>query len=239
MNTISVIIPTYNEAENMPKLLEQLYKLNLPLHVITVDDNSPDGTGTLLEKLKKTKYKDKLTIIHRKSKLGLGSAYLAGFKKALANPLNKFIMTMDADFSHNPNSIPSMIEKINNDADVVIGSRYITGGGVNWHLYRRILSKGANIFAAIILNLGIKDVTSGFRCYKRNVLKKIPLDQIKSNGYSFLEELLFYAKKQNFHIEETPIFFDDRTKGKSKLSKKEILYFFITILRLRFSQTLS
>lgn len=230
---ISVVIPTYNEAENIEKLINELFKLKSNISIIVVDDNSPDGTGSIAEKLK-ANYPEKLFVIHKEIKTGLGSAYIEGFKKALELE-NNLVVTMDADFSHDPKKILSFADKIAEGYDVAIGSRYISGGAVNWKLGRRILSKGANFLTNIILNLGINDVTSGFRCYKKNVLEKINFDKINSQGYSFLEEMLFICKKNKFKIAEVPIIFNDRKEGKSKLSKIEMMKFFFTLIRLRFS----
>jgi dolichol-phosphate mannosyltransferase len=232
---ITVIIPTYNEKENIEKIITEIKKNVKDIRILIVDDDSPDGTGKIVDRL--TKKDKKIEIIHRKGKLGLGSAYIRGFKHVLKNHKDSdLIMSMDCDFSHNPKYMPSLIKKINQGYDVVLGSRYVKGGGIkNWDITRRIMSRGANLLARIILNIKINDVTGAFRCYKREVLNNINLNKIKSNGYSFLEELLYYCKKKNYKIGETPIIFVDRKEGVSKLSKIEMVNFFLTLIKLRFS----
>ncbi len=231
---ITLVIPTYNEAGNIQELLGQIFLLDLNLSVLIVDDNSPDGTGEIVDDLKET-YK-KLAVIHRGGKLGLGSAYITGFREALKDKKTELIMSMDADFTHDPKYIPELIKKIEEGYDVVLGSRHIPGGGVNWGILRKSISKGASIFSNFFLDLGVHDVTGALRCYKRAVLDTIPLNEIKSNGFSFMEEMLFYCKKFKFKIGETPIFLFERKKGHSKLSKMEIIKFFFTILRLKFKR---
>lgn len=235
MKKIFIVIPTYNEASNIERLINKIFSLKLNISIIIIDDNSPDGTGSIVEKLK-NKFKNKLFIIHRKGKLGLGSAYKTGFKEVIKRKDADLVISMDADFSHDPKYIPSLVKKIDQGYDLVIGSRYIPGGGVSWQFYRRLLSKGANLFANTILNLGVHDVTGAFRCYKKKVLETIPLDQIKSDGFSFFEEILLYCKKYRFKMGEIPIFFLDRQKGKSKLSKKEMIKFFFTIIKLKLTK---
>ena len=228
MEKITIVIPTYNEAQNIQRLLDSISKIITEYNIVIVDDNSPDGTGKIVENIMKND--NKIYLIKRAKKLGLGSAYIKGFKYAF-NLDAKYILSMDSDFSHDPKYIPEFIKKIQN-ADVVVGSRYITGGGVSWALHRKILSKGANLLARTLLRLKVHDVTGAYRLYKTSVLKSINLDKIKSDGFSFLEEILFYCKKKKAKMVETPIFFNDRRKGKSKLSKKEIIKFFITLIRL-------
>lgn len=232
--SIAVVIPTYNEADNIRKLILQLNKVfvksKINGKIIIVDDNSPDGTGKIAEKLSK---EYNISVIHRKCKLGLGSAYVTGFKYVIEKINPDLIVSMDADFSHDPKKIPEFIEKINGGYDVVVGSRYIEGGGVSWGLHRIILSKGANLFAKTVLGFKVHDLTGAYRCYKKDVLKSINLTKITSNGFSFLEEILYLCKSKGYKIGEIPIFFTERKKGKSKLSKKEMINFFITILRLK------
>ena len=197
---IAVVIPTYNETENIGCLLEQIFTHQFVKYAIIVDDNSPDGTGAYLEQLKKTNYRNNLIIIHRQSKQGLGSAYAAGFKEALKYLQIKAVITMDADLSHSPTNFPKIYDIIQHDADIVIGSRYIAGGGVNWQLYRRVLSKGANFLASLFLNLKVNDVTSGYRCYHRKVLEKIQFENIHSwkNYYSIQKEIISELQKHQF-----------------------------------------
>jgi len=227
-----IIIPTYNEAENIEKLVQQIFNLNiLELNIIIVDDNSSDGTGQLVDKLTQ---QYPLTVIHRQGKLGLGSAYIAGFKKAFELGA-EIVFEMDADFSHSPEDLPAMITAINQGYDVIIGSRRIQGGNVEgWNWSRNLQSQAAMLFAKIILNLKTKDLTAGFRCYRVSTLKQINLDKIKSNGYAFQEEMIYLCERKGFKIKEIPVTFVDRQFGQSKLGFKDILEFFITVLRLRF-----
>lgn len=232
---ISIVIPTYNEKENLPELIDKIFnvfeKNNLDGNVIVVDDNSPDGTGHIADRL--AEKDNKIQVIHRKGKLGIGTAHIAGFKHAIEVNHSDLIFSMDSDLSHDPKYLPNFIEMHENGCDVVVGSRYVEGGGVvNWGLYRKAVSKGANLLASTLLGVKVHDMTTGYRCYGRKVLEKLDLDSIKSNGYSFLEEILFYCNKEDFSIGETPIIFVDRAHGKSKLSKKEMVKFFLTILRL-------
>ncbi len=230
---IYIIIPTYNEKENLPELIQKISKEleNYNYKILIVDDNSPDGTGQVAEELKQNYPVD---VLHRDKKLGLGSAYLAGFKIALDNGAD-LIFEMDADFSHDPRDLPKMIKEIKNGNDVVIGSRRVKGGKiVGWNFWRHFCSKGAMFFSRLVLNIKTKDVTAGFRCYKRKVLESIDLDKIKSNGYAFQEEMIYKIEKMNFKIKEIPVIFTDRQKGKSKLNKKDIWEFFVMIFKLRF-----
>lgn len=229
----TIIIPTYNEKENILRLIEAIFSLNIPqLDIIVVDDNSPDKTYEIVEKLSK---KMPVTLIKRKTKMGLGTAYIAGFKKAIAME-SDLIFEMDADFSHNPKDILRMIEA-SSTADLVIGSRKINHGHIEgWNWRRKLMSNGAMWFCRFVLQLKIKDVTSGFRAYKQKVLQKINLDKIKSNGYAFQEEMLYRTIKKGFKVKEIPVTFIDRTKGKSKLSNSDIIEFFIIMIKLRFGK---
>jgi glycosyltransferase involved in cell wall biosynthesis len=225
-----MIVPTYNEADNLDELLEQLLDLPVSLGVIVVDDNSPDGTGRLADRWAE-KYPGRVAVVHRPGKLGLGTAYIAGFRRALQVDA-AFVMTMDADFSHDPRYIPAMIEKAQQH-HVVIGSRYVAGGGSHNCSWRRIaLSRGANLFARTLLGLRARDVTAGFRLYRREVLESIPLGQIFSSGYSFLIEMLFLCQRRGWSIGEVPIIFEDRRKGTTKISRQEIFKAQYTVLRL-------
>lgn len=229
---ISIIIPTYNERENLERLVNEIFSLSLKdyLQIIIVDDNSPDGTGRIAEKLSE-KYPQRLIVIHRPQKLGLGTAYKAGFEKALALG-SDLILTMDADWSHHPQYFPQFIAS-QNSAEVIIGSRYIKGGQVRgWKFPRKILSKGANLISRIILGLEIHDNTTGYRCYQRKVLEKINFNKIESEGYSFLIEMMFLCQEAGFKIKEIPIIFENRRKGKSKISQEEIWKAIKTVLRL-------
>jgi dolichol-phosphate mannosyltransferase len=226
-----VIVPTYNEADNLDDLLTQLLALPVPLGVIVVDDNSPDGTGQLADKWADA-HSEHVHVIHRPGKMGLGTAYIAGFQKALHELEAKRIMTMDADFSHNPRHIPAMIE-MSEKKHLVIGSRYVPGGGsLNCTWKRMLLSRGANMVARGLLGLKARDTTAGFRLYRREVLTSIPLEQIFSSGYSFLVEMLFMCQRRGWQVGEVPILFEDRRKGQTKISRQEIIKAQYTILRL-------
>lgn len=230
MPKTAVIIPTYNERENIAELIRRIFEQNIPnLKIIFVDDGSPDGTA---ETIAGYQAKYQIGLIKRPGKLGLGSAYIAGFKQALADGA-ELIMEMDADLSHAPEDLPRFIAAAEAGADLIIGSRKIPGGKIiGWNFRRHLMSNGAMFTARLLLGLKTKDVTSGFRCFKRGVLEKINLDAIKSNGYAFQEEMLYRTEKLGFKVEEIPVTFTDRTKGKSKLSAKDILEFFKVMLKL-------
>ena len=212
-----MVIPTYNEAGNLPRLVEQLLALPLPLHILVVDDNSPDGTGEVAETLR-AQHPDRIDVMHRSRKEGLGPAYRAGFRYALEKGA-EVIGQMDADLSHPPERLPAMYQALE-DADVVLGSRYVPGGGLDpsWPLRRRMLSKGGNLYARFILGLPIRDVTGGYRLWRRQVMAALPLDQIRSTGYVFQIEMIYLAYRLGFRIREVPIFFRERSWGESKLS---------------------
>lgn len=235
MKKIAIVLPTYNEKENLPGLIREIFNLNLSdLHIIIVDDNSPDGTGIIADRLAKEHHN--LLVIHRAKKMGLGSAYREGFKKALQEGADLFF-EMDADHSHNPKEIPNFLKAIDAGYEVVVGSRRIPDGGIlNWGVLRNLMSKGAMWFSRTLLHLKTKDVTSGFRCYTRKVIQAIDWDKIKSNGYAFQEETIYLCEKMGFKVKEIPIIFRDRVRGRSKLSRKEVLTFFLTIIRLRFKE---
>ncbi len=226
-----VIIPTYNEADNLDDLITQVLDLPVPVGVIVVDDNSPDGTGQKADDWA-ARYPGRVHVVHRPGKMGLGTAYLAGFRLALGTPGARRIMTMDADFSHNPRYIPAMVA-LSEHKHVVIGSRYVPGGGSQNCTWKRIwLSKIANFVARFLLSLKAKDATAGFRLYRREVLESIPLDQIFSSGYSFLVEMLFMCQRRGWQIGEVPIIFEDRRKGKTKISRNEVFKAMYTVFRL-------
>ena len=224
-----VIVPTYNEKENIEILLGDLLALPVDLSVIVVDDGSPDGTGDLVDHW--AAKDSRVQAVHRPRKLGLGTAYIAGFKRALSAGFDR-IMTMDADFSHHPRYVPAMIE-LSLERDMVIGSRYVKGGGtLNCTWKRRLLSQFANTFAKIMLGLQARDCTAGFRCYRREVLEAIDLDHIFSNGYSFLIEMIYYVQRRGYRIGEVPIVFEDRLRGQSKISRNEVFRALQTVFRL-------
>lgn len=214
---ITVILPTYNEAENLSKLVSVLFSLPLDLSILIVDDNSVDGTGQIADDLS-GKHGGRIQVLHRAGKLGLRSAYLEGFSKAFEDGA-EVIVQMDADFSHDPVVLIEMANRIDS-CDLVIGSRYTNGGSLakRWPLWRKALSSFGNTYARTILGLSIKDVTTGYRMWKCETLKGIPLDRIRSNGYIFLVEMAYVAHLLGYKIVEVPIHFSDRRWGKSKMS---------------------
>ncbi|MDE3089835.1 MAG: polyprenol monophosphomannose synthase [Chloroflexota bacterium] len=225
----AVVIPTYNESDNIASLVGEIIALPLSAHVIVVDDNSPDGTGALVDAL--AAREPRVHALHRPAKLGLGTAHIAGMRQAFSLNLDP-IVTMDADFSHNPRYIPALIAGLDR-FDVMIGSRYVPGGGTkDFSLQRQFLSHGANLFARTMLSLKATDCTAGFRAYRRRVLESIDLDRIFSNGYSFLIELLFLCQMRWWRIGEAPIIYEDRRAGTSKISRAEIYKATYTVLRL-------
>jgi dolichol-phosphate mannosyltransferase len=229
-----IIIPTFNERENIEELISSLRSLDtgVDLGILVVDDNSPDGTGRFVDELARSD--DHVHVIHRPSKLGLGSAYIAGFKWALARPGIRYVFEMDADFSHDPVAIPEFLKQIE-VVDVVLGSRYLNGVTVvNWPLSRLILSVGANIYTKIITGMPVKDATGGFKCFRREVLEALPLDRIKSDGYSFQIEVNFLAWRKGFRLKEIPIVFVDRTAGTSKMSRRIVWEAAFLVWKLRF-----
>lgn len=227
---VAVIVPTYNEKENIEALVAQLLALPTGVHVIIVDDGSPDGTGSIADRLA-AESDGRVGVIHREGKLGLGTAYVAGFKKALAEGAD-LVCTMDADFSHNPRFIPDLVSKIEQGYDLVIGSRYVKGGGSNQTVIRKVFSWGANTITRLILGLHARDTTAGFRCYRRAVLESLDLDRIQSSGYSFLFEMLYDVERRGWKVGEAPILFEDRRVGASKVSAGEIIRALGTVLRL-------
>lgn len=233
---VTIIIPTYNEKENIETLTGQLLALPLGVRVIVVDDNSPDGTGAIADRLA-VERPGRVSVIHRAGKLGLGTAYIAGFKQALAEGAD-LICTMDADFSHDPSYVPALVSKIEEGYDLVIGSRYVRGGGSNQTLARKALSWGANTITRILVGLHVHDTTAGFRCYRRQVLESLDLDAIRSSGYSFLFEMLFLVERRGWKVGEVPIRFQDRCLGASKVSKSEIVRALKTAMRLAWKRLL-
>ena len=216
---ITVIIPTYNEAENLPKLVSALFSLPLNLNILIVDDNSPDGTGEIADALVK-KYPEKIDVLHRTGKLGLRTAYLSGIEHALAKGADA-IAQMDADFSHDPERLVDMAELLKT-REVVLGSRYVPGGRVdaNWPIWRKWLSAFGNFYARTILGFSLRDVTTGYRLWRRETLEGMPLKRIQSNGYVFLVEMVYIAYSLGYRFGEVPIYFADRQFGTSKMSLK-------------------
>jgi dolichol-phosphate mannosyltransferase len=228
-----VIIPTYNERENISNILHAIFNLREDFHVLVIDDGSPDGTAQLVKDLQ-SKFAGQLFIAERKGKLGLGTAYIYGFKWAIANKY-EFIFEMDADFSHNPNDLSRLYQACKYDgADLAVGSRYVRGGGVvNWPANRIALSKGASVYTRAITWMPVKDPTAGFVCFKRAVLETINLDEIRFTGYAFQIEMKFATWKLGFRIKEVPIIFQDRAYGVSKMNKGIVKEGILGVLKLR------
>lgn len=229
-----IILPTYNEKENLADIVRDIFLIGITdMHIIIVDDNSPDGTGQIADEL--AAKNPNIQVIHRPKKEGLGRAYVAGFKKALADSANNYIFEMDADFSHQPKYLPVFLERIKN-ADLVLGSRNIPGGGVeNWSWPRRFISGLANLVVRWLLGLPIKDLTGGFKCFRRQVLEQLNLDNVESSGYNFQIEMTYKAYKKGFKVVEMPIIFVERRAGHSKFSTAIMLESFWRVLKLRFS----
>ncbi len=228
-----VIIPTYNEAENIAHVIERTNSTDKSIDILVIDDNSPDGTAEIVRNLKE-KYKN-IYLVVRKKKMGLGTAYIEGFKWAMKNSY-AFVFEMDADLSHNPADIPRFLKELKK-YDMVIGSRYIKGARIeNWPVTRWFLSFIANLYARVVTGAGIKDMTSGYKCIKTEMLKKIPLDSIKVDGYGFQIEIDFRVWKKGGRIKEIPIVFRDRKKGVSKLSRRIIWQAFWLVLKLGFER---
>ena len=217
MSSSLVIIPTYNEKENIEDILATVLALEEEFHILVVDDGSPDGTADLIKSAQKQK-PDRIHLLERKGKLGLGTAYIAGFKYGLSNGYD-YIFEMDADFSHPPKDLPRLLKACKDGADVSVGSRYTKGGGVkNWGLNRLVLSRGASFYVQMVSWMPVSDPTAGFVCYKREVLETIDLDKIEFIGYAFQIEMKFAAYTSGFQIKEVPITFVDREKGTSKMN---------------------
>jgi dolichol-phosphate mannosyltransferase len=228
-----IIIPTYNEIDNLRPLLTQIFSYAPETDILIVDDNSPDGTGKLADEIRIEN--PQVNVLHRPGKQGLGTAYIAGFKYAIEHGYDA-AFEMDADFSHDPRYLPDFLKAIEN-ADLVIGSRYIPGGDTpNWSMLRRLISGGGNIFARLVLGIPVYDSTAGYRCYRRVVLESIDLDTIQSQGYAFQVELAYRVMQHGFNIVETPIVFMDRRVGKSKMSRKIVIEGFTYVLKARFSK---
>ena len=231
MSQALIVIPTYNEIENLQKLVEEVFqKVPESTHILIVDDNSPDGTGDLADVLAEAN--PRIHVLHRPRKMGLGTAYVAGFKYGLQREFDVLI-EMDSDFSHDPRYLPLFLKEIES-TDVIVGSRYIDGGGViNWGLGRKILSRGGSLYARAVLGLPLNDLTGGFNCWRRQVIEAIDLDTIKSDGYSFQIEMKYRAWLKGFKVKEVPIVFEDRQLGKSKMNKKIVFEAVYRVLMLR------
>lgn len=215
---VVVILPTYNEAENLPLMVEQLFSLGVEgLHLLVIDDSSPDGTGQVADDLA-ARHPDRVQVVHRPGKLGLGTAYVLGFQRALEEGAN-YVIHMDVDFSHSPEMVPVFLDEIR-DYDVVVGSRYAPGGSLDpkWGLRRRLLSWGGNFYARLVTGLPLRDVTGGFRCFRRQTLLGLDLSRIRSDGYVFHAEVAYACHKKGYRMVEVPIHFQERTYGQSKMS---------------------
>ena len=226
----TVCLPTYNERENVERMVRALHALGV--HVLVVDDNSPDGTGEIADRL--AAELDGVSVLHRERKEGLGPAYLAGFRRALADGAD-LILEMDCDFSHDPADVLRLIAAAE-EVDVALGSRYVKGGGTaNWGLLRRFISRGGSLYAQVLLGLDVRDLTGGFKCYRRRVIEALPLDEIDSKGYAFQIETTYRAVRKGFSVREVPITFVDRVEGGSKMSKSIVVeaVWKVPVLRLR------
>jgi glycosyltransferase involved in cell wall biosynthesis len=234
-----VVIPTYNERENIGVLLKRVLEVasthRLNLDILVVDDNSPDGTGNIVEEC--SKKMPRIHLLRRPGKLGLGSAYKDGFRKAIEELEAEILVEMDADGSHNPKYLPAIVGKILEGYDVVVGSRYIPGGSIQgWRLRRKLTSSGANFLARRLCGIGVKDSTSGYRAFKAEALKRIGLERVSSSGYAFQVEMLFWTERLGLKVGETPIAFIDRVRARSKLGLKEMVKFIGLCLRLFFKR---
>lgn len=227
-----IVVPTYNERDNVEEVTEKFLAPLAEAEILFVDDNSPDGTGELLDSLERAN--PRVHVMHREGKLGLGTAYLDGFRWALERDYD-FVLEMDADFSHHPRYLPDMVRIAREGADMVVGSRYVMGGGtLNWGIGRQIVSRAGSFYARAILGVGVRDLTSGFICYRRATLSELDLDQIKSSGYSFQIEMKYRVIQAGLKIAELPIVFEDRRVGQSKMSSAIFLEAIGMVWKLRF-----
>jgi dolichol-phosphate mannosyltransferase len=233
VNPALVCIPTYNERDNLEPITRAVLAADPRVDVLVVDDNSPDGTGQLADEL--AAKEPRIKVLHRAKKEGLGRAYLNAFRWALDAGYS-YILEMDADFSHSPSYLPQMIDTAERDADLVLGSRYVKGGGtVNWGAVRKLISQGGSLYARTILGLSVKDLTGGFKCFRRQVLETLDLGSVRSTGYGFQIELTYRASKAGFRVKELPIVFEDRRVGQSKMNKKIFLEALTMVWKLRVS----
>jgi len=231
-----VVVPTYNERENIADLVARVLEQGEIFDLLIVDDNSPDGTGVVADTL--ARHSSRVRVLHRAGRMGLGTAYVAGFQYGLATGYD-YLFEMDADFSHDPTYLLLFLQKMREGYDVVIGSRNIKGGGVrNWPLIRRLLSRGGSLYAKTILGLVVTDATGGFKCFNRGVLGQIDLQSVESNGYSFQIELNYRCQQMGFRIGEIPIIFTDRVKGGSKMSRRIVIEAVTMVWKLKMEQLL-
>jgi dolichol-phosphate mannosyltransferase len=233
MSPALVCIPTYDERDNLQGIVEAVLAADPRVEVLVVDDRSPDGTGELADTL--AEREPRVHVLHRERKEGLGRAYLAAFAWALERPYD-LILEMDADWSHPPRYLPALLDRAGAGTDLVLGSRYVPGGGTtNWGLMRRLISRGGSLYARALLRLPVRDLTGGFKCFRRQVLESIDLAAVHSTGYAFQIELTYRAFKKGFHIEEVPIVFEDRRVGQSKMSRRIVLEALTMVWKLRFT----
>jgi dolichol-phosphate mannosyltransferase len=233
---VTVVVPTYNERENLPEMAERLFRLPMSgLSLLVVDDNSPDGTGPLAEELGR-QHPGRVDVLHRPGKQGLATAYLQGFQRALERGAEA-VVQMDCDLSHRPEEIPAMLQKLQ-DADVVVGSRYVRGGSADpsWGLSRRMLSRFGNVYARVVLGLRPRDVTSGFKAYRREALERLALRELRCKGFAFQAEIAYRCKRAGLRVTEHPIVFTDRSRGASKMSKAIIVEALVKLPQLRWKQ---
>lgn len=229
-----VIVPTYNERENIERLIRAVLAISDDIDLLIVDDNSPDGTGEIVDRLV-AEHPGRVSILHRPEKEGIGPAYLAGFRLALERDV-PVIVSMDADFSHDPADLPRLLSAIDS-ADIALGSRYVTGGGtVGWPLHRRLISRGGGIYAQLVLGVHVRDLTGGFKAYRRPVIETLVRNGVRSDGYGFQIETVYRALKHGFRVIEVPIVFHDRTLGRSKLSRRIVIEAIFLVWRLRFER---
>lgn len=231
MNPALVCIPTYNERDNLEPITRAVLGAEPRVDILVVDDNSPDGTGQLADEL--AAKEPRIRVLHREKKQGLGKAYLHAFQTAL-DAGYQYIIEMDADFSHDPRYLPRLLDEAMAGTDLVLGSRYVEGGGtVNWGVGRQMISRGGSLYARSILGVGVQDLTGGFKCFNRRVLETIALDEVKSTGYAFQIELTYRTLKHGFRVKEIPIVFEDRRVGQSKMSRKIFLEALTMVWKLR------
>jgi dolichol-phosphate mannosyltransferase len=233
MNPALVCIPTYNERENVEAITQAVLEADSRVDVLVVDDNSPDGTGQLADRL--SSIQSRIQVLHRERKQGLGRAYLAAFDWALRRGYS-YVLEMDADFSHHPKYLPQLIDTAEAGTDLVLGSRYVAGGGtVNWGFLRRKISQGGSWYARAILGIGVRDLTGGFKCFRRQVLETIDLPSVRSTGYGFQIELTYRTLRKGFAVKEVPIVFEDRRVGQSKMDRKIFLEALAMVWKLKFT----
>ena len=233
MNPALVCIPTYNERDNLEPITRAVLAVDPRVDILVVDDNSPDGTGQLADAL--AAREPRIRVLHREQKQGLGRAYLHAFRQALGWGYT-YILEMDADFSHDPRHLPMLLDTAMGGMDLVLGSRYVMGGGtVNWGVGRQLISQGGSLYARSILGVNVRDLTGGFKCFHRRVLESIDLEAVMSTGYAFQIELTYRTLKKGFRVKEVPIVFEDRRVGQSKMSRKIFLEALTTVWKLRFT----